>query len=1265
MLATIVALLIAFHFWFVSHAEDLLEQMVASKSHGNIRLQTGNFKFNWFSRKMELTDAVFFTTDTVNAVTSYRFAVKKIKLKVKELLPMIFRKRILINLLSLQDPDIEVTRLRAVPKDSTSNRKTEDVSIPREMGKIYHSIQDALDVLKVKKFEIENATFRLVNKIDPGQLPVTISRIDFHIDNLKVDSSRLTGKEKIFFSDNIALKSRDQDILFPDGRHRLAYRKFRINIEKKIVEFDSCTIAAIKTDSSAAGFSVYFDALQLTNIDFDTLYRAEVIKADSVYCINPQFKLDVVLDKKKGARRAPPKLDQIIRQLTGDLSLNFVVVNNASFNINSYRNNRVNSFVSSENNFEIQGLQIDQDAKKPLRVKKFAMAIRNYENFLRDSTYKMQFDSVLFNDDKIFLSNFSFVKVLNGKKVYNFQVPRFQLTGLSWDDLLFEQKLRAQQATLYNPVINYTEKSKTAVRKNRTVFDALASISEVMMLEDLNIINGNIDLHLNGGVELQLREATVSVESRSLLGSGDFTEVRRSVNYLDFSKGYFKVNDYTVQLNDIYYTGPDSRMNAGNVMVFNASKKVVATAQKVAFDQIFINEKTGDVNITGVQWQQADVNMTIFPSRQKGKGTSILYLENINGNNTRLKMATGERSISTFVTGISASKFLLKPGERPQITGLALTGKDLLMTDASSRMTINSYLVEDNKPSQFQDIHYTHSGKDTAAIMAPRLSFTPDIMAMINGTIQASGVNIIRPVVSISLAKKDSAAKKELSFPKIRVDKINLQEPEIRFTQQTNTNPVKITWLGNEGGENSLLLLDANSNGSSLSISQLLLSLNRFVYSGAGGKQFDMGQGTVNALLNDISFSETATGESQWQAKVSSLDARNLAMDSLGKNKGRLDIKTVLLRDLNLHSSARSIRQVIQQNTKFRLQQITGSYTDSLNQFRWFNGVYDKGSKSFSLDSFAYQPMQDRDAFVAGHPYQTDYIQGSSGTIRVGPFDIDKYLKDSTVSIGKIEMDNVLFSDYRDNRPPFRSGIIKPLMVDKLKQIPFRLSIDSLVITRATTIYTELNSKTKELGMIPVTRMTVRMFPIRNFNLTNTDSLRIQANGYIMDSIWTRLRLRESYLDTLSGFLFTLRMKPVDMRVLNPALVPLASMHLRSGMLDTLSMRVAGTEYFAYGEMEMRYHDLKVQLLNNANKKSGFITGIMNFLANSIIKNKNTARTGNIFFLRNRDRSALNYLIKITMSGVGSSTGAKSNRKMLRKYKKELRQRNLPPLDYD
>ncbi|MBC7874462.1 MAG: hypothetical protein H7Y01_10720, partial [Ferruginibacter sp.] len=202
---------------------------------------------------------------------------------------------------------------------------------------------------------------------------------------------------------------------------------------------------------------------------------------------------------------------------------------------------------------------------------------------------------------------------------------------------------------------------------------------------------------------------------------------------------------------------------------------------------------------------------------------------------------------------------------------------------------------------------------------------------------------------------------------------------------------------------------------------------------------------------------------------------------------------------------------------------------------------------------------------------------------------------------------------------------------------------------------------------IPITRMTVRLIALKNYNIKPNDSLSIQATGYLMDTAWIRLRVKESYTDTLAGFLMTMRVKPVDLTVLNPVLIPLASLKLESGYLDTLNLRAIGREYLSLGEMQMLYHDLKVRFLKDGNEtRKTFGTGLMNFIANTfVIRKNNTSRTGNVFFIRDRGKSAINFLIKIAMSGMASSAGVKRNKKMIRQYKKELEKRNLPPIDFE
>jgi hypothetical protein len=139
------------------------------------------------------------------------------------------------------------------------------------------------------------------------------------------------------------------------------------------------------------------------------------------------------------------------------------------------------------------------------------------------------------------------------------------------------------------------------------------------------------------------------------------------------------------------------------------------------------------------------------------------------------------------------------------------------------------------------------------------------------------------------------------------------------------------------------------------------------------------------------------------------------------------------------------------------------------------------------------------------------------------------------------------------------------------------------------------------------------------------------------------------------------------MLYLNKILPALSSVKLQSGYLDTLTMRAVGQDYLSLGEMKMYYHDLKVQFLKNGKEeKKRFLQGLMTFIANSfVIKNENKKRVGVVYFPRLRDRSFINYYIKIATSGIASSVGAKKNKRLMKKYNRQLKVRQLPPIDFD
>ena len=1253
ILGIIIILITALHIYVVNNAETLVESIVASESKGKLRLKVKSIKFNYFSKKVELKDITFFSNDSLDLPTYYNFHVDKIKIKVKALIPIFTRKELKIDSIFLVSPKITVTRLK--PLDTTGQK---DISIPHEMGKVYNSIMDALKFLEVRRFQFDDGEFRLINKVLPNQQPLVITKMHFHI-----ETDPNTSAEDFLESDKLVFWTKNQDITFPDGNHRLAFSRFRIKIKKRLIEIDSCTLIGKRADSSGAGFSLYIDTLKLTNVDFNSLYETGLIKADSVNCLDPKFKIELELkNKTAGPKKKIPNLDTLINQLTGDMQLNYVGVRNAEVNITTNRNDKSTSFTSEKNNFEMTGLRIDHSLPQPISLQSFDMAIRNYENFVKDSSYFLRFDSIRLRESKILLSNFS-INTEPYKDKRNIQVRQFILSELSWADLLFDQKVIARQALLVRPVIDYYPSGTVKPKSKNPIVNSMAGINNFMSLEKLVIENGKIKIKTRHSIDLLLDDANLILNTNNVADSLSVENVQGSVELLNFKKGIMKTKSLVVNMDNASFDGTSKQFLFDKVNIYDRQQDFNVNARNVRLDSLVYTDSLKMLTGEGITWTKADIEINLLQRGKKANDELTILFNKIQGTNTQLYINNAKSSLSVFLNTLSIASVDKK--DKLNVNALKTDGKDLYWFGQHTSLTADKFSLTDNSVSSLTNFQFKQvKDNDSVDIKASGIVFTPDVNSILKRSSQIKNAKIIDPVINLRFSeKKDSS--REASLPEIFVDKLEMEHPVFSMENTASKGIQKIYW---DGSKSNVSLKNFTSKGidNKISIGSFNTMLSNFSITNANNQTTTSKEGSLKIQLSDMVVN---SGKKLfWSAKVNEVVAKNFTADSLGKKPATVKLYEGILKNLQLGSEINGdLKAIIKKNPSFTISDISGEIIDEKNYWKWSDLSFSKAGQSLSVDSVSFHPVKSRDEFVSASKWQTDYITLKTGKVSVSKFDLDQYLEDSVFRSGNITIDEPYFTSYRDKTPPFHAGIIKPLATKLIQKIPFKFSIDTILISNGTAVYTELNDKTKETADVLVSRMEGDIFPIKNFGLTPTDSLRIRLNFYLLDSGWVRLRTRESYLDTLSGFLITLRMQPHSMLYLNKILPALSSVKLQSGYLDTLTMRAVGRDYLSLGEMRMYYHDLKVQFLKNGKEeKKRFLQGLITFIANSfVIKNDNKKRVGVVYFPRLRDRSFINYFIKIAMSGVASSVGAKKNKRLMKRYNKQIKVRQLPPIDFD
>ncbi len=1262
----LAVLLTAFHFWFRTHAEEVIEELVDARSNGKVNLKLKKFRFNYFSRSMELQNALFYTPDSLNAPSFYRFRVARLRLELHSFWDLVLRGKLSIDSLALIRPDIEAVRLR--PADSTQGS---EVSIPREMGRIYHSINEGLAILGVQQFRIQEGRFSIQNRMEPGRLPVVITHIDFLIDNREPDSSGIAAPDKYLYSDNLVLRTHHQQIRLPDGRHQIAFRQFRINIRRQQIEMDSCTISAEKTDSTRAAFTVFFDTLRLTNVDFQSLYRTSLIKADSVACTRPDIRLWIGLRSRPRRGSPLPTIRQLIQPLTGDLQLGYVRIADAALNIVASRNEHQTSISSRHDYMEMADLRVRGDPRAPLHLKSFAIAIRDYETISRDSTLSFRFDSVKFSHDRVQLSNFS-VQTLHGKRPVdierNYRVPRFELENLSWDELLFNRNIKASRAILYQPVMTYRRLRPRPSGQKLTLFRALGTIDNLMELRQLEVLDGQLNFQLDRRTQVALEHANILVSSNALLKSRSISSLQQSFDRLQFGHGTILLNDLHAEMKNVRFTGQDQQLAADELIVRDSANLVTATARDVFMNELYYNDSTRRISVEGLQWNQATIHLSGFPRPRQPSRTSI-SLRDVRGENSQFILEDSTQSLSAFFRQFTMERVLKPAGQRTTVAGFRSEGGPLRLERGSLRVGVGEFAIADGQPSRLSRVDLQADGPALRMkAAAGRISWTPALQDLFSGNLNLGQIRIDQPEITVSIQPGDSTRRVIPRLPDLSIDRILLTSPVVSVRRQSRDGYLQFSFPAAGPADSSdqwmITGIGTSRASASFSLGGLHLRSSGFALQAPSGRLRQVSGGPVLLEAARI-LANRPDSVSRWTLSGDLEDLRLQDITPLTTGRqGVLQIEAMRLGGMHFTADRNGdLAYLLENNPGFVLGPVRGTWSDSVSRLLWYGLTYHQQSGSLSLDSFSLAPRVNRQARINSYPYQVDDIRVQAEATRLGRFNLAGYLRHNRLQAGSLVIRHPVILAYRDTRKPFQGGKIKWLPTRLLQQWSQAVSLDTLELLDGRVTYTQFYGARPVAGTLPIEQLQATLTHIRNTSLHPSDSLQLTAEGRILAGLPVRLDARESYGDSLAGIRLRIRMPAADLRQINPLLEPAVSAKIRSGYLDSLYLEALADEYVAVGVLRMPFHHLYLSLLKGRDTtgRAARSRGFRSFLVNTfLLRQRNDSRPASIYFERYRERSFFNYLAKITLNGIGHATGLKHASRKTRRLAHAYSRKNRP-----
>lgn len=293
--------------------------------------------------------------------------------------------------------------------------------------------------------------------------------------------------------------------------------------------------------------------------------------------------------------------------------------------------------------------------------------------------------------------------------------------------------------------------------------------------------------------------------------------------------------------------------------------------------------------------------------------------------------------------------------------------------------------------------------------------------------------------------------------------------------------------------------------------------------------------------------------------------------------------------------------------------------------------------------------------------FQKDWFDVKVDAITFNGLDFESAFSAGEYHTEKVVLEGMDALVYRDKSVEFQTGIVKDLPQSILRKIDTWVNIDTLQLKGDIT-YQEKPANKEEVAEISFNNLDAFLFNITTVDSMAHKPMHLSAKGQLVDTAYFQVNALFDMFDRhepKDKFTFSGYIDQMPLGALNKLLRPVAGINIKDGCSERITFNIEANDEFAHGEMNFRYNNLKVQILNpETNDLKGLNQGIKTFFANTfVVKRRNPnfifLRPGNIFLQRDHNRAIFHYWGKALLSGAVSSVGIHKSRKAEKKFDKK------------
>lgn len=393
------------------------------------------------------------------------------------------------------------------------------------------------------------------------------------------------------------------------------------------------------------------------------------------------------------------------------------------------------------------------------------------------------------------------------------------------------------------------------------------------------------------------------------------------------------------------------------------------------------------------------------------------------------------------------------------------------------------------------------------------------------------------------------------------------------------------------------------------------------------------------------------------QVQVTGIVLKNINFVYINKN-GKQPKQTAL-RHLDIRVNNLLVDSLSAQDTSrfyssksvdFEIDDYKMATADSLYFLKLQKLNFSTDKRQLLIKGLALVPRYSKTAFYQKTGVRQDRYDLKFDTISIDHLDLQRFNDQQKIYSTSASISNANVNIYTNaaypkdqSKQPKRNNFPQ----QQLQQLATELKIDTLNLKNINISYAETNPDSKQTGTVTFNHTNGQFLNITNDTVAkkNNPYMTAKLHTHFLNAASLDVNFKFDLNDKKGAFSYNASLGKISSDAINKVTVPLALIKLKTVEIQHVDFKVDANNYSSAGQMKMRYKNLQVEILKNANggkkmKSKGLISTLANtFVIDSDNPENGNFRIGKIQYNRPINISFFGLIWKSILSGIKSSVG--------------------------